>query len=98
MTDSTKEWFDETTKVRMKSFFDTLSEKDQRRYAALEAQRLGHGGIQYVSGILGCSTRTICRGLKELDTLDEDPAAGRVRRAGAGRKKVSRPAPRPKRT
>jgi hypothetical protein len=98
MTDSTKDWFDEITKVRMKSFFDTLSEKDQRRYAALEAQRLGHGGINYVSGILGCSTRTIRRGLEELDTLDEDPAAGRVRRPGAGRKKVSRPALKPKRT
>lgn len=98
MTDSTKEWFDEITQVRMKSFFDTLSEKDQRRYAALEAQRLGHGGIQYVSGILGCSTRTIRRGLEELDTLDEDPAAGRVRRPGAGRKKASRPVRKRKRT
>lgn len=55
MASSTTEWIDETTKTRMQSFFKTLSEKDQRRYAAVEAQRLGHGGITYVAGILGCS-------------------------------------------
>jgi len=38
---------------------------------------------------LGCSTKTIERGLKELDHLQDDPAAGRVRRPGAGRKKRS---------
>ena len=92
MARSTREWFDETTRARMRSFFGTLSEKDQRRYAALEAQRLGHGGIQYVSKIFGCSVKTISRGMEELDTLDDDPAAGRVRRPGAGRKKVSHPA------
>ena len=89
MATTTTEWIDETAKIRMQSFFKTLSEKDQRRYAAIEAQRLGHGGITYVAGILGCSTRTIRRGIQELDLLDEDPAAGRVRRPGAGRKKTS---------
>lgn len=91
-------WFDETTVARMQSFFRTLSEKDQRRYAAIEAQRLGHGGISYVAEILGCSTRTIRRGIEELDTLDNDPAAGRVRRPGAGRKKRLAPPPRSNRT
>lgn len=98
MASSTTEWIDETTKTRMQSFFKTLSEKDQRRYAAVEAQRLGHGGITYVAGILGCSTRTIRRGIQELDSLDEDPAAGRVRRPGGGRKKTSHPALTSKRT
>jgi hypothetical protein len=37
--------------------------------------------------VLGCSTRTIERGIGELDDLPNDPAAGRVRRPGAGRKK-----------
>lgn len=48
---------------------------------------LGYGGVSYVARILGCSVRTIERGLKELDHLENDPAAGRVRRPGAGRKK-----------
>lgn len=94
MADLTAEWLDETTKRRMRSFFGTLSEKDQRRYAALEAQRLGYGGMSYVAGVLGCSTKTIQRGTEELDSLDEDPVAGRVRRSGGGRKKGSSRSPR----
>ncbi|MCF6211013.1 MAG: HTH domain-containing protein [Gammaproteobacteria bacterium] len=58
--------FNKITVTRMRSFFRTLSEKDQRRYAALEAQRLSHGGISYIAEILGCSTRTIHRGINEL--------------------------------
>jgi len=76
---------------RMRAFWETLSEKDQRRFAALEAARLGWGGDLYIAGVLGCSTRTIARGNAELDQLPEDAAAGRVRRPGAGRKKKSIP-------
>lgn len=98
MVNSTMEWIDEATKVHMQRFYKTLSEKDRRRYAALEAQRLGHGGITYVAGILGCSTRTIRRGIQEVELLDDDPAVGRVRRPGAGRKKTSPPTPSSNRT
>jgi hypothetical protein len=72
---------------RMRAFFGALSEKDRRRYGAIEATRLGFGGNEYIAEVLGCSTRTIERGLQELEHLDNDPAAGRVRRPGAGRKK-----------
>ena len=72
---------------QMRGFWRTLSEKDRRRFSAFEAVRLGHGGAGYVAGLLGCSTRTIMRGVVELEQLPDDPAAGRVRRAGAGRKK-----------
>jgi hypothetical protein len=76
--------------ARVRAFYATLSEKDQRRYAAVEAARLGHGGIEYVAEVLDCSRRTIERGLLELDELPHDPAAGRVRRPGGGRKKKLR--------
>ena len=72
---------------QMQNFFCSLSEKDRRRYAALQAVQLGHGGIEYVASVLGCSTRTISRGMQELDQIPDDPAAGRVRRHGGGRKK-----------
>jgi hypothetical protein len=72
---------------RMRGFYQTLSEKDQRRYAALEARRLGRGGIEYIARVVGCSRRTIERGLVEVETLPHDPAEGRVRRPGGGRKK-----------
>jgi hypothetical protein len=76
---------------RMRTFWQTLSERDRRRFAALEAARLGFGGLEYVAEVLGCSARTIERGADELDQLPTDPAAGRVRRPGAGRKKRSSP-------
>ncbi len=80
---------DAATDKRMRDFAQTLSEKDSRRFAAIEAVQRGYGGIVYVAGLLGCSTKTIERGIKELDQLQDDPAAGRVRRPGAGRKKRS---------
>jgi hypothetical protein len=43
--------------------------------------------VQYIAGVLGCSTRTIIRGDAELNQLPDDPAAERVRRPGGGRKK-----------
>lgn len=72
--------------VKMKRFFGWLSEKDRRRYAAVEAAKLGHGGVEYVAGVLQCDPKTIREGLKELEEA-EDPAAGRVRKKGvdAGR-------------
>jgi hypothetical protein len=83
--------FEPEAQVQAQAFFKTLSERDQRRFSALEAQRLGRGGIEYIAGVLGCSTRTIGRGIDELERLPEDPAAGRVRRPGGGRKKESPP-------
>lgn len=82
---------DPATEQRLRDFAETLSEKDRRRFAAIEALQRGYGGIVYIAGVLGCSTKTIERGLKELDHLPNDPAAGRVRRPGAGRKKESNP-------
>ena len=76
--------------VQVRYFYATLSEKDRRRYVAVEARRVGHGGIEYVAKVFGCSQRTIERGLAELDKLPHDPAAGRVRRIGGGRKKNGR--------
>lgn len=79
--------------ARIQGFYATLSEKDRRRYAAVEARRLGHGGIEYVAEVLRCSRRTIERGLNELELLPHDPALGRVRQPGGGRKKKSRRGP-----
>lgn len=68
--------------AKMKRFFDWLSEKDRRRYAAVEAAKLGHGGVEYIARVLACDPKTIRQGLKELEQ-PEDPAAGRVRKKGA---------------
>jgi len=81
-----KEW-DAAVEKNLRDFYDTLSEKDRRRFAAVQARQLGHGGVTYLAKVLGCSRRTIKRGRAELDPLPHDPAAGQVRRPGAGRKK-----------
>jgi hypothetical protein len=51
----------------MQRLYSSLSEKGRRRYAAVEAAKLGHGGIEYVATILGCDPKTIRRGLEELE-------------------------------
>ena len=40
------------TEARMRNFYGSLSEKDRRRYAAVEAAKLGYGGITYICGVL----------------------------------------------
>jgi hypothetical protein len=78
---------------RMRGYYETLSEKDGRRFAVLQAKLLGYGGITYIAGVLGCSAKTIERGANELDALPHDPAAGRIRAPGGGRKKRLSPSP-----
>jgi hypothetical protein len=34
---------------RMRAFWQTLSERDRRRFAALEATKLGFGGVEYIA-------------------------------------------------
>jgi hypothetical protein len=65
----------------MKRLYQSLSEKDRRRYAAVEAAKLGHGGVEYIARVLSCDPKTIRQGLKELEE-PEDLAAGRVRKKG----------------
>lgn len=59
----------------MRRLYCSLSEKGKRRYAAIEAAKLGHGGIEYVAQVLGCDPKTIRQGQMELegtDSLDGD--------------------------
>jgi hypothetical protein len=67
--------------AKMKKLYGWLSEKDRRRYAAIEVAKLGHGGTEYIAGLLACDPKTIRQGLAELDQT-EDPATGRVRKKG----------------
>ena len=73
--------FDKETEGRMRDFFESLNEKDRRRYAGLEASKLGHGGITYISEVLGCDRKTVNRGMDEiLVPPEEDPS--RIRKKG----------------
>ena len=72
---------------QMQRYYQSLSEKDRRRYAAIEALKLGHGGISHISKLFGCHPKPIRRGIAELQdeqVLNEQ----RIRQPGGGRKRV----------
>lgn len=66
---------------QMTTLFDLLSEKDRRRYAAVEADKLGHGGVGYIAGLFQIDPKTIRQGRADL-ALPQDPAEDRVRKKG----------------
>jgi len=65
----------------MRGFFDSLPERQRRRYAALEVAKLGRGGISYLARILDCDEKTIRRGRRELVQVSDLPP-GRSRKKG----------------
>jgi hypothetical protein len=68
-----------------------LDERARRLWAAVEARAIGRGGITRVAEATGLSRVTIRAGLKELDPpstpTGQEPATGRLRRPGGGRKR-----------
>jgi len=79
--------YSDELKMTMKSFYETLSEKDRRRYAAIEAMKLGYGGQKYICEILGCIPDTVKTGGEELASgLSTD--GERIRKLGGGKKKI----------
>jgi hypothetical protein len=70
----------------MKRFYSSLNERDRRRYAGLEALKLGPGGRNYIASVLGCSRRTVTKGAKEISGLSGKETEARIRAVGGGRK------------
>ena len=66
----------------MQALYVSLSEKDRRRYAAVEAEKLGHGGVQYVADLFACDPDTVRHGQQDIEQLPADEAERRVRKKG----------------
>ena len=66
---------------QMGRFYRSLNERDRRRYAAVEATKLGHGGIEYIARLLGCDPKTIASGITDLEG-DEELDTSRQRKKG----------------
>jgi len=66
---------------------DELDERGRRMWAAAEARSHGRGGIAAVVRATGISAATVRRGIAEVASGERAPA-GRVRRAGAGRRSI----------
>ncbi len=62
---------------------------DRRRYAAVGAAKLPHGGVDYIAGLPGRDPKTIRRGQQDLEILQAQPLqditpSERVRKKGVG--------------
>ena len=70
---------------QMNLLLSRLDEQQRRWYAAVEAQKIGHGGIRLLSQITGMDEKTIVRGQQELaDQLQSRPT-DHIRQPGGGR-------------
>jgi hypothetical protein len=70
---------------QMNLLLSRLDENQRRWYVALEAKKLGHGGIKQMSEITGLDDNTIRRGWCELDDNLKQQPVDRIRQAGGGR-------------
>lgn len=79
--------YDKLIEDEMKKFYNSLSEKDRRRFAGIEAMKLDRGGIVYISEVLGCNRKTVSKGIKELKNLPSNISYQKgIRKPGGGRK------------
>jgi len=90
--------YDQTHEDTMRLYCASLPEDYRRRYGAVEALKIGRGGITYVAKVLGMSRRTIYTGIRELEAMGDDGgspprrpsgSAKRIRRPGGGRPKAT---------
>ncbi len=79
--------YSEEVEVQMRRLYQSLNEKDRRRYAAIEAKKLGYGGVSYVCRIFGCDESSVKHGLGELEHALVDDS-GAIRSKGGGRKRT----------
>lgn len=78
---------------QMNLLLSRLDEQERRWYVALEASKVGHGGIELMSKVTGLSVPTIRRGQQELDDELAERPTERVRLAGGGRKALEKKTP-----
>ena len=69
------------------NYFQSVSEKDKRRFAGLEARRLGWHGVKAVSQFYGLHPNTVRKGKQELHKPPCEQTS-RIRREGGGRKRA----------
>jgi len=73
---------------KFSSVWSLLDERTRRIMAANEAMVLGYGGISIVCRACGLSRKAIAKGIEEIRD-GSSPSSGRIRRPGAGWKKIT---------
>jgi hypothetical protein len=78
---------------QMNLLLSRLDEQQRRWYAALEAEKVGHGGIRLLALITGLDEKTIARGRDEMAQHLRTRPTDHLRQSGGGRpaaeKKIS---------
>lgn len=75
---------------QMNLLLSRLNEQQRRWYVALEAKKLGHGGVKQMSIVTGMDPDTIRRGTIELENCLSTRPVERVRVVGGGRRRVEK--------
>lgn len=75
---------------QMNLFLSRLDEQQRRWYTAVEAKRVGHGGVRLLSQITGMDEKTIRRGEQEMAAELAGRPTDRVRLPGGGRPPVKK--------
>ncbi len=81
---------DRVLHAQMNLLLSRLDEPRRRWYAAVEANRLGPGGVSVVAQITGLDEKTIRRGQEEVAGSLADVPIQRQRRPGGGRPPVEK--------
>jgi hypothetical protein len=83
------ERYSDSIERQMQLFYSNLKEREQRHYAALEAQKLPHGGQKYIQDLFTIHKKTLKRAIDELNNPELFATLPTVkqRRPGGGRKK-----------
>jgi len=66
-----RKFYGQNAEEGMVNFYDSLSEKDKRRYAAVETLKLPQGGKKYICDLLNCDLKTIQQGLADLESEEQ---------------------------
>ena len=81
--------YDEPHEEFMRIYARSLPEDHRRRYVALEALKIGVGGIASVARVSGISRRAIYTGIRELEAMGDDDR-DQPHRLSGGAKRIRR--------
>lgn len=70
---------------QMNLLLSRLDEQQRRWYAAVESEKIGHGGIRLLSLITGLDEKTIARGREEMAEQLQTRPTDQIRQPGGGR-------------
>lgn len=82
----------EGIRQKYRALSPVMDERMRRQWAASEATAMGWGGLTAVAEATGLAWNTIKAGIRELDyraAHPEEPVEERIRRSGAGRKRLA---------